>query len=333
MFKKMRYILPLLLILGLITVPQAVSAREHVEDGRTANATIHYEAPNVQFDLYRVADLQKDGSLALNEDYAHYPVSIEGLDQDGWRKFADTMDMYVELNNHEPHHSAVTDENGRASFEDIQPGAYLVKWPVHVHEEQRYTPKPYIMHAPGLNEDDSWNYEISSVPKFMNEFFTEPVTSISAVKVWKDEDDKDKLRPSEIQVQLLENGEVSDTQTLSEENNWEYTWENLNELSDWKINEVNVPKGYTVTISQEGKAYQITNTHEPEKPKDPEDPEDPKDPDPKPDPDPDPDPKPDKPKPGVPGTAAETSLWISAGVLLISALASLVFFLKSRKHA
>ena len=69
-----------------------------------------------------------------------------------------------------------------------------------------------------------------------------------------------------IAVQLLENGTVVDTVTLSKENNWEYTWENLDGCSRWQVAEANVPDGYTVAITQEGTVFIMTNTRPSEPP-------------------------------------------------------------------
>ena len=62
--------------------------------------------------------------------------------------------------------------------------------------------------------------------------------------MWKDNGNQSK-RPEMVLVQLLENGAVVDTVALSEENNWEYTWEGLDASSRWQVAETNVPDGYT----------------------------------------------------------------------------------------
>ena len=97
------------------------------------------------------------------------------------------------------------------------------------------------------------------------------------LKVWEDGDGEN--RPESIQVQLLKNGEVAETVTLSAGNNWRYTWRNLSEKEDWRVVEKETPKGYTVTVSQEGITFVMTNTQgEPEEPEEPTEPEKPGEP-------------------------------------------------------
>ena len=81
-----------------------------------------------------------------------------------------------------------------------------------------------------------------------------------------DDDGNEASRPNYIVVQLLGNGEVVDTVVLSEQNNWEYTWEELDETVLWQVVERNVSDGYTVTVVQEGITFVVTNTKPPVEP-------------------------------------------------------------------
>ena len=88
---------------------------------------------------------------------------------------------------------------------------------------------------------------------------TEPVkkTQISVQKVWKD-DGKD--RPDFVNVQLMDGNRVVDTVKLSAKNHWGHTWTGLDGKGNWDVREVNVPKGYKATYSQEGTVITITNS-------------------------------------------------------------------------
>ena len=52
-------------------------------------------------------------------------------------------------------------------------------------------------------------------------------TTVTVTKVWDDADDKDGIRPAEVNVTLLANGDEAGTATLSEDNGWTYTWTDL----------------------------------------------------------------------------------------------------------
>ena len=92
--------------------------------------------------------------------------------------------------------------------------------------------------------------------------------TVNVKKVW--ENDTSDVRPISIQVMLLQNGEETDQiLSLNEGNNWSESfvdllkYENGTEIS-YTVKEVEVPDGYTSTISQDGYEITITNTYEKE---------------------------------------------------------------------
>ena len=95
--------------------------------------------------------------------------------------------------------------------------------------------------------------------------------TVSVSKVWVD-DDADK-RPEEITVQLLKDGKPYRREiVLNEANQWSYEWEYLIEGSEYTVEEVNVPEGYTSDVEQNGTSFVVTNTAEKEEPIVPEEP-------------------------------------------------------------
>lgn len=92
-------------------------------------------------------------------------------------------------------------------------------------------------------------------------------TSVKGKKIWKDEDNKDGIRPSSVTVKLLADGkETGQTATVSETSGWTYEFTGLDRYQEGKeiaytVEEVNVPDGYTASVE----GYNITNTHTPEK--------------------------------------------------------------------
>ncbi|VTS47393.1 putative collagen adhesin [Streptococcus anginosus] len=99
-------------------------------------------------------------------------------------------------------------------------------------------------------------------------------TSVSGQKTWEDENDKDGLRPKEIQVRLLANGkDTGKVVTASEATGWKYNFEKLAKYEAGKeitytVEEVSVPEGYTPKVD----GMNITNRHTPEKPQIPQTP-------------------------------------------------------------
>ena len=94
-------------------------------------------------------------------------------------------------------------------------------------------------------------------------------TKISVKKVWEDNEDQDGIRPAAIKVQLYADGKASGrTVELSENNNWKYTWNDLDKQKDgedivYTVDEIEIPDGYTKTVTNKDAAFTITNTHKP----------------------------------------------------------------------
>ena len=87
---------------------------------------------------------------------------------------------------------------------------------------------------------------------------------VTVKKEWKLDDGG--TRPDSVTVELLKDGEVDKTVTLNEANGWSYTWSDLSADYTWTVQEVNVPEGFTSTITQAGNVFVITNDDKPEEP-------------------------------------------------------------------
>ncbi len=82
-------------------------------------------------------------------------------------------------------------------------------------------------------------------------------TDRTVTKLWKNDDAAN--RPSSITINVLNNGEVSSQITLSEANDWTYSWKTSS--GNWDVEEVNVPAGYISSVSRSGNDFTITNTY------------------------------------------------------------------------
>lgn len=95
--------------------------------------------------------------------------------------------------------------------------------------------------------------------------------TISVKKVWNDDNNRDKVRPREITVQLLGDGKVvQEYDGLGEGDGWSYTFNPVNRFKDGKeveytVREKDTPQGYTASYSKDGNNWIITNSHTPEK--------------------------------------------------------------------
>lgn len=131
----------------------------------------------------------------------------------------------------------------------------------------------------------------------INDDTTEETTEIRANKEWTI--DNGGTRADSVTVQLYCDGQPwGDPVTLSDSNDWTTLWEELPVGHSWSVVEINVPAGFTSSVTQEDGVITITNDDIPTDIPDPERPDpDPDDPEPE-----DPDDPTDIPDPEKPDT-------------------------------
>ena len=90
--------------------------------------------------------------------------------------------------------------------------------------------------------------------------------SLTVKKEWNDHNNILELRPLNITIELLKNGEVVNEVILSESNSWTHTFNGLLEYSNGKLNDYDVRElninGYVSSNKIEENTIIITNTHE-----------------------------------------------------------------------
>lgn len=146
-------------------------------------------------------------------------------------------------------------EDGKVTFDNLSLGLYLVRQTGGVEGYSKIS--PYLVMIP-VSSDDKWVYEVKSTPK--TDIIR--VIDLSVKKVWATKVSNVNLNnaPDFVEIALLKSGEVIDTIKLNEENNWEYTWVDLEKSDEYSVKEINVPKGYTVTYQKDGNLFIVTNT-------------------------------------------------------------------------
>ncbi len=156
-----------------------------------------------------------------------------------------------------------------------------------------------------LKEDNQWTCEITGLPEYTNQqkntytwtedetglpegytltnietvgnlttitnSYTPGKVSVTIEKKWFDSENQDGIRPEQLEVILLKNGDEYKTVTLTQDNGWRVTVDGLDEFTNKQKNvytwdEKSVPAGYELTGKvTEGTLTTITNTHTTEK--------------------------------------------------------------------
>lgn len=107
----------------------------------------------------------------------------------------------------------------------------------------------YLTEIPGTTDGELRHDAAPSAPE-------QSTGELKVKAVW----DTEKPVPESVAVSLLHNGAVTDTVMLCGENNWEYTWRDLEAGGDYTAVELCVPRGYIAGYKLSQGNVVITNT-------------------------------------------------------------------------
>lgn len=250
----------LCILVFTLVAPTTVFAAGPIEPNRDATLTVSFKdgttpIAGTNFDIYKVADTDEHAKMTLTSQFSSYPIETDGLDQKGWQELATTLNGYTKRDDLTVSKTAITDGNGGFTV-TLQPGLYLVVGERKVVGEHAYSPVPFMIFLPGSNTtDNTWDYNVAADVKYTEK----EIVTLKALKIW-DDNGFEAQRPKSVTVQLLCDGKVYDTQELSEENLWRYTWKDLPEGHEWLVVEKEL-SGYYTKVSQEGITFTITNKY------------------------------------------------------------------------
>ena len=93
---------------------------------------------------------------------------------------------------------------------------------------------------------------------------------IPVMKIWEDDNDRDRIRPASVTVNLYANGVLNDSVVLSDDNGWQHTFTGKPSHDDagnsiaYTIDEEDVSDVYTKTVGNNGTHLTVTNSYTPE---------------------------------------------------------------------
>jgi hypothetical protein len=269
--KKMGALLCLCLCFLFTLYVSSAAAAEPIDLDKTASLQLQYQTDqesldNVCFQIYQVAAVSQNWKFTLTDDFAGYAVSLHKLDSDGWRDTAQTLAACAAADKLTPLQQAYTDNNGELNFTNLPVGLYLVVGEKHTQKGTNYLPAPFLICLPTLDEAQNQQYHVSVKPKYSvscpssgDDSSTSTTLEREVVKVWNDEGNAAN-RPEAITVQLLRDGEVYDTVTITAADNWRHRWDNLDADGIWQIVERDVSDAYTMRYTLEGNTFVLTNS-------------------------------------------------------------------------
>ena len=134
--------------------------------------------------------------------------------------------------------------------------------------------KYFFPNQPRLNESGSeivYSVEEDEVDEYTSETdgynlinsYTPKKVTVSGSKEWNDDDDKDGIRPDSITIRLLANGTEVDSKTVTADDDWAWTFEDLYKNEGGKEIEYTVSEDLVEGYETEITGFNVKNTHIP----------------------------------------------------------------------
>ena len=207
---------------------------------------------------YELTDNSKNGTVTtLTNTYAPETTSISGTktwddadNQDGKRPESIIVNLLA---------------NGEIAASQTVKADEAGNWTYTFKDLPKYANGKEITYT--VTEEAVEGYETSVDGFNITNTYTTETTEVKGSKTWNDADNQDGKRPESITVRLLANGEEKDSQTVTadENGNWTYSFEKLPKYEAGKEIVYTVTEDAVADYTTEITGYDITNSYAPGK--------------------------------------------------------------------
>lgn len=213
-----------------------------------------------KFSIYKIGDIEENNKIKLYPNFKNYPLELESTDLDLLNEYAESLEAYVKNDGLKEDFSLKTSSDGIAKCK-IKRGLYLIIGENLKKNGYIYKTSPQIISLPVYDPESKSYLEKGEIyPKFIKEKISDKLISLNVLKIWDDEAYED-IRPKSIEINLLEDNKIIKSATLSKNNNWTYTFNNLKQNSSYNVIEKNIDRDkYMVKVKRDEDLITITNT-------------------------------------------------------------------------
>lgn len=176
MKKPFRFLLiSILTVFVSLSVCVSVYAAEGLPFLKNGSITVELLTPgqkepigNVSVRLFRVAEVDDSSytlQYTLTEDYTAAGVFLSGLSASQAKALAKDLAIYTNIHTI-PGVTGSTGSNGKACFDNLQPGVYLLIFGAFDNHSVYNTPDPVLVSVPVSDTESSeWIYDVTVYPK------------------------------------------------------------------------------------------------------------------------------------------------------------------------
>lgn len=201
---------------------------------------------NVSVGFCKIADLN-GYTYNLTSNFANSGLELAAILNSPDADISCDVEKYI-FDNNISFDKFVSKEEGLVST-SLEAGVWLVL----SLRDGEYSFAPYFINLTNVH----MNKHYSTTPKLEQNKNT---ININVRKIWDDNDNSSKHRPSEITVNLLADNKVILTVELNAQNGWQYTFEDCQKNKIYSVNE-EIVKNYTATYGGDAQnGFIITNT-------------------------------------------------------------------------
>lgn len=216
---------------------------------------------DINVKLYKVADFT-DGSrtkIKMTSEFSDFDLNVQDiLTSMEAEDAAKSCSEFINANSLAPIQEAKTDIDGKTIFTGIDDGIYLIVQNQTDPKDYEFTSTPFFVQVPYTDKDGKVIYQVTTQPK-NDIIYPSNDLEVSVVKLWKDNNNRDHTRPDSIEVGLYGDGELVDTVSLSDINNWSNIWDGLSKDVVWDVQELEIPDSYRMTVENNQNQFIITN--------------------------------------------------------------------------
>ncbi len=251
-------------IMCMMNIFQTVSAAE------TTSITLkcYDEAQDIilsdmHWNLYYLGTIEGE-RFTYSREFSGYQdtVLLEDLTASELTDFASTLKNYILHDDITPTQTGITDEGGEITFFGLESGMYLLTAEKLKIDYRSWKATPSIITVDAKRSDN-----VVSIAKVRDATLDENETKYAVRKIWmknkEEAQDIKQIRNPSITVEIYRNGELFETQELSNANNWQYSWIDTTG-AEWYVIEKEIPRYYTVSYRDNITEYVVLNTVQPQ---------------------------------------------------------------------